>query len=170
MSQFQLDEEAIFDLARKIESHEARADYLDQACGTDKVLKDRVAELLQAHDKEQSFLEHPPVELDQTIDVPRITEKPGDTIGPYKLLEQIGEGGMGSVYMATQTEPIRRKVALKVIKPGMDTKQVIARFEAERQAFYGFASRVEFSQEFRTHGLVGIGILLGTHETAGNTR
>ena len=64
----------------------------------------------------------------------RRAEGPGTVIGPYKLLEQIGEGGMGVVYMAEQTEPVRRKVALKIIKPGMDTKQVIARFEAERQA------------------------------------
>src|SRR5262249_26278308 len=68
-----------------------------------------------------------------TIDDP-ITERPGTVIGPYKLLEQIGEGGFGVVFMAEQQEPIRRKVALKVIKPGMDTRQVIARFEAERQA------------------------------------
>ena len=61
-------------------------------------------------------------------------EGPGTVIGPYKLLEQIGEGGMGVVYMAEQTKPVRRKVALKIIKPGMDTRQVIARFEAERQA------------------------------------
>ena len=69
---------------------------------------------------------------------PRITgrfaEGPGTVIGPYKLLQQIGEGGMGLVYMAEQTEPVRRRVALKIIKPGMDTRQVIARFEAERQA------------------------------------
>jgi len=63
-----------------------------------------------------------------------VTEKPGDTIGPYKLLQQIGEGGFGVVYMAEQRKPIKRKVALKIIKPGMDTKEVIARFEAERQA------------------------------------
>ena len=66
--------------------------------------------------------------------MPDPIERPGTVIGPYKLLEQIGEGGMGVVYMAEQTQPVRRKVALKVIKPGMDTKQVIARFEAERQA------------------------------------
>ena len=65
---------------------------------------------------------------------PLPTEGPGTVIGPYKLLEQIGEGGMGVVYVAEQTQPVRRKVALKIIKPGMDTKQVIARFEAERQA------------------------------------
>ena len=68
-----------------------------------------------------------------TIDQP-VAEQPGTSIGPYKLVEEIGEGGMGSVFMALQMEPVRRKVALKVIKPGMDSKQVISRFEAERQA------------------------------------
>ena len=63
-----------------------------------------------------------------------VAEKPGDVIGPYKLLQQIGEGGFGVVYMAEQTKPVKRRVALKIIKPGMDTKEVIARFEAERQA------------------------------------
>ena len=63
-----------------------------------------------------------------------MTEKVGSVIGPYKLMEQIGEGGMGVVYVAEQSKPVRRKVALKIIKPGMDTKQVISRFEAERQA------------------------------------
>ena len=72
-------------------------------------------------------------DVQATIDRP-VTERPGDTIGPYKLLQQIGEGGMGVVYMAEQNEPVRRKVALKIIKPGMDSKQVIARFEAEQQA------------------------------------
>ena len=70
---------------------------------------------------------------EKTDDV-AITERPGTLIGPYKLLQEIGEGGFGVVYMAEQVEPVRRKVALKIIKPGMDTKQVIARFEAERQA------------------------------------
>ncbi len=73
-----------------------------------------------------------------TIDLspadPPLAERPGTVIGPYKLLQQIGEGGMGVVFMAEQTEPIQRTVALKIIKPGMDTRQVIARFEAERQA------------------------------------
>ena len=69
-----------------------------------------------------------------TINEPAVTERPGTMIGPYKLLQQIGEGGMGTVFMAEQTEPIHRKVALKIIKPGMDSRQVIARFEAERQA------------------------------------
>jgi serine/threonine protein kinase len=75
----------------------------------------------------------PPSEPVATIDDP-IRERPGTVIGPYKLMEQIGEGGMGLVFVTEQTQPVRRKVALKVIKPGMDTRQVIARFEAERQA------------------------------------
>src|SRR5262245_42242886 len=80
-----------------------------------------------------SFHEAPPIALPATVDG-LITERPGTIIGQYKLLEQIGEGGFGIVFMAEQREPIRRKVALKVIKPGMDTRQIIARFEAERQA------------------------------------
>ena len=73
-------------------------------------------------------------DLTATLDLAPLAERPGTTIGRYKLLEQIGEGGMGVVYMAEQREPVRRKVALKIIKPGMDTREVIARFEAERQA------------------------------------
>src|SRR5207247_4007665 len=80
-----------------------------------------------------SFLEAPVPALTATVDDP-VTERPGTVIGPYKLLEQIGEGGFGVVFMAEQTRPVRRKVALKVLKPGMDTRQVVARFEAERQA------------------------------------
>src|SRR4029077_818692 len=76
----------------------------------------------------------PAPDLVPTVDEPAVTELPGTVIGPYKLLQQIGEGGMGTVFMAEQTHPVQRKVALKVIKPGMDSRQVIARFEAERQA------------------------------------
>ena len=75
----------------------------------------------------------PPAELAVTLDQP-VTERPGAVIGPYKLREQVGEGGMGVVFVAEQERPVRRKVALKIIKPGMDTKEVVARFEAERQA------------------------------------
>src|SRR5204863_9102097 len=78
--------------------------------------------------------EGPEVRSGATADVPLVTEQPGTVIGPYKLLQQIGEGGMGTVFMAEQTQPVHRKVALKVVKPGMDSRQVIARFEAERQA------------------------------------
>src|SRR4030095_14859714 len=93
----------------------------------------RLAILLRIHEDEPEFLESPPPGIAATQDVP-ITERPDTVIGPYKLLEQIGEGGFGIVFMAEQTRPVRRKVALKVLKPGMDTRQVVARFEAERQA------------------------------------
>jgi serine/threonine protein kinase/tetratricopeptide (TPR) repeat protein len=137
MTLIQRDEEAIFHAARKIEGHEARGGYLDRACGPDRALRERLDALLRVHDEERSFLEAPAVDS-PTLAIadwnPQLPEGPGSVIGPYKLLEPIGEGGMGVVYMAEQTEPVRRKVALKVIKPGMDTRQVVARFEAERQA------------------------------------
>ena len=113
-----------------------RAAYLDKACAGDAALRQRVESLLQAHDQAGGFLETGPAGLGfkRTEVNPPLTEKPGDRIGRYKLLQQIGEGGCGVVYMAEQEEPVRRRVALKVIKQGMDTKQVIARFDAERQA------------------------------------
>jgi eukaryotic-like serine/threonine-protein kinase len=132
MNVLQLNEEAIFHVARRIADPEARVAYLEQVSGGDAALRRRVVRLLRACEQEASFLEVPA--CDATIDVPVPTERPGTVIGPYRLLEQIGEGGMGVVFMAEQSQPVRRKVALKVIKPGMDTKQVIARFEAERQA------------------------------------
>jgi serine/threonine protein kinase len=114
-----------------------RAAYIDEACGNDEALRQRVEILLKAHDDPGSFLKSPAVKpvaaVVTTADEP-ITERPGTVIGPYKLIEQIGEGGMGTVWMAQQTEPVKRLVAVKLIKPGMDSKQVIARFEAERQA------------------------------------
>jgi serine/threonine protein kinase/Flp pilus assembly protein TadD len=129
-----LDEKAIFNVARQIGSPDARAEYLRQTCGTDSGLHDRVQVLLRAYEEQASFLESPPpVGVALTIDQPP-SESPDTVIGPYKLIEQIGEGGMGTVWMAQQTEPVKRLVALKLIKPGMDSKQVIARFEAERQA------------------------------------
>src|SRR5437667_12859401 len=110
-----------------------RSAYLACACGADKELRQRVEQLLEAHDQAGDFLEQPPPEAESVAEAP-IGEKPGDRIGRYKLLQQIGEGGCGTVYMAEQEVPVRRRVALKVIKLGMDTKSVIARFEAERQA------------------------------------
>jgi serine/threonine protein kinase len=109
---------------------------LDRVCGTDRSLRDRVEGLLGAHVEGDGFLESPAAAPTVTVtpDGHIGPEEPGTTIGPYKLMEQIGEGGMGVVYVAEQHQPVRRKVALKIIKPGMDTKQVIARFEAERQA------------------------------------
>src|SRR6266705_3052563 len=107
--------------------------YLNEACADDTALRDRVQNLLVAHREAGSFLQPAGVGLTATIDEP-VTERPGTVIGPYKLLQQIGEGGMGTVFMAEQTHPVQRKVALKLIKPGMDSAQIIARFEAERQA------------------------------------
>jgi len=134
MSGAKLSEEAIFDVAIRIESPEVRADYLQQVCGDDSALRDRVNRLLEIHDRNDGFLEAPPSALQATKIPGGVSEKPGDVIGPYKLLQEIGDGGFGVVYMAEQTRPVRRKVALKVIKPGMDTRDVVARFEAERQA------------------------------------
>jgi serine/threonine protein kinase/tetratricopeptide (TPR) repeat protein len=131
-----IDEKAVFNIARRIDSREARGDYLRQVCGASSEVLARVRALLEAHDQGQSFLESPAVAAPfaPTTTEPRILPETGTLIGPYKLLQQIGEGGMGTVYMAEQTEPVQRKVALKLIKPGMDSRQVISRFEAERQA------------------------------------
>jgi tetratricopeptide (TPR) repeat protein/serine/threonine protein kinase len=110
------------------------APYVDEACAGDDALRRRVQILLEAHAGEDRLLDFSAANIGGTIDQPSMSESPGTVIGPYKLLEQIGEGGFGVVFMAEQQQPVRRKVALKVLKPGMDTRQVIARFEAERQA------------------------------------
>src|SRR5579863_6355377 len=127
----------VFGDARRLPP-EQRAAFLDQACAGDTALRQRLEELLRAGDEAGGFLEKPaavPPGLAGAARPPLVpTEKSGDQIGRYKLLQQIGEGGCGVVYMAEQQEPIRRQVALKVIKLGMDTKNVIARFDAERQA------------------------------------
>lgn len=124
--------ETIFARAIEIESDIARAAYLEAACDNDQVLRNDVESLLEAYAR-GGFLESPASGLEATLDI-STAEKSGTQIGPYKLREQIGEGGMGTVFVAEQEKPLRRKVALKLIKPGMDTKSVIARFEAERQA------------------------------------
>ncbi len=124
---------AIFDAAIELPP-ERRAAYLHEACGGDDSLRQRVEALLRAHESAQAFMDHPAVELKRETVVVKPAEQLGDRIGRYKLLQQIGEGGCGVVYMAEQEEPVHRRVALKVIKLGMDTKSVIARFEAERQA------------------------------------
>ncbi|HLJ94529.1 MAG TPA: serine/threonine-protein kinase, partial [Gemmataceae bacterium] len=126
--------ESIFFAALDKRSAEERAAYLEQACGPDLELRSRVERMLKAHPKVNDFLLAPAPGLPATVDESPLTEKPGTMLGPYKLLEQIGEGGFGVVFMAEQQHPVRRKVALKIIKPGMDTRQVIVRFEAERQA------------------------------------
>ncbi len=126
--------ESIFLAALDKAAPEDRAAYLDLACGKDAELRQRVERLLGAHPKVGSFLQAAARDQALTTDEPAVTERPGTAIGPYKLMEQIGEGGMGLVFVAEQQHPVRRKVALKVVKPGMDTRDVIARFEAERQA------------------------------------
>jgi serine/threonine protein kinase/tetratricopeptide (TPR) repeat protein len=129
-------ERSIFMEALEFADPRQREAHVLSACGGDERLRARVEALLRRHQSDDVLAldRMPDVDLSVTADPPPADEHAGTTIGPYKLLEQIGEGGMGVVYMAEQTQPIRRKVALKIIKPGMDTKQVIARFEAERQA------------------------------------
>ena len=124
----------IFLRAAEIQSSEAQAAYIEGACQQDAPLRTRVEALLANHRKD-SFLEIPAIDEPRTVmGQALISEGPGTVIGRYTLLQAIGEGGFGVVYMAEQKEPVRRRVALKIIKLGMDTKQVVARFEAERQA------------------------------------
>src|SRR5437762_12094917 len=112
-----------------------RPAYIARACGNDEELRRRLERLLRNLDRAGNFLTHgEKARSEGTSLLTLVSEKPGDQIGRYKLLQKIGEGGCGVVYMAEQDEPVRRRVALKVIKLGMDTKQVVARFEAERQA------------------------------------
>jgi serine/threonine protein kinase len=141
-------EETVFAAALAKKTPTERAAFLDEACSGDVALRQRVEALLQSHDHEE-FLRTPAVtrpeeptslaqsatdELTTTPESTAPTERAATMIGPYKLLQQIGEGGMGTVYMAEQTHPVRRTVAIKLIKDGMDGRQVLARFAAERQA------------------------------------
>jgi hypothetical protein len=126
-------EETIFEAALLHADLAERRAYVAEACGPDADLLAGVERLLRAHDS-QSLLDEPALGYDPEYASLTLSEGPGTVIDRYKLLERIGEGGMAVVYMAEQERPIRRKVALKVIKLGMDTRQVIARFEAERQA------------------------------------
>src|SRR5437899_12434359 len=112
--------EAIFFAALEKTSPRERAAYLDEACAGDLDCRRRVEKMLAAQVQAQSFLEQPAPAIGATLDEPAVSERPGAVIGPYKLLQQIGEGGMGTVFMAEQTQPVQRKVALKVIKAGMD--------------------------------------------------
>jgi serine/threonine protein kinase len=144
----------LFHLARERPANE-RADYLDAACAGDPELRRRLEIILDADDRPGDFLARPVVNLgappdqqkvgscdkdgsgaspESASDPHLIAEGPGSRVGPYKLLQPIGEGGMGVVYVAEQEHPVHRLVALKIIKPGIDSRQVISRFEAERQA------------------------------------
>jgi serine/threonine protein kinase/tetratricopeptide (TPR) repeat protein len=132
MTEPALAQESIFLHALECASATERAAYLNRVCADKPELRAEVESLLRAHEQSGDILDLPEKPA-VTIDAP-MTERPATVIGPYKLLEQIGEGAFGVVFMAEQSHPIRRKVALKILKPGMDTKQVVARFEAERQA------------------------------------
>ena len=132
MSDATLNPKQIFLDALERDSPEERGRYLDAVCGDNRELRGRIEALLRAHEEVGDFLGGPAPEA-PTIGYP-LTEQAGTQIGPYRLLQEVGEGGMGVVYMAEQTEPVERRVALKIIKPGMDTRAVVARFEAERQA------------------------------------
>jgi eukaryotic-like serine/threonine-protein kinase len=126
-------EKEIFNKALEMPSAEARTAFLQGACGHNQAMRNQIETLLKAYASADGFIpEIGPKETIRVIIPP--SELPGTVIGRYKLLQQLGEGGCGVVYMADQQEPVKRRVALKVIKPGMDTKEILARFEAERQA------------------------------------
>jgi len=130
----QPNEETILEQALSFASVEERNAYLCGACGGNEDLQKRVESLIDAHEAAGGFLIQKSPPEKRSYPQAALEAKPGDRIGRYKLLQKIGEGGCGAVYMAEQEEPVRRRVALKIIKLGMDTKSVIARFEAERQA------------------------------------
>jgi WD40 repeat protein/serine/threonine protein kinase len=134
-------ERSIFVAALDIDDPAARAAYLDRACADDPAVRQRVERLLKAHTAAGDFLQAPAIAAEtpeglaaETVGPLPSAEGPGSRLGPYTLLGKLGEGGMGTVYLAEQQQPVRRQVALKVLKPGMDSTQVVARFEQERQA------------------------------------
>ena len=140
-----VNEESLFHQALAQPNPAARAAFLDVACAGQPELRARLEKLLQAHEQPAALLDEPgPAGEPTGEDMPglwvdpaavsRLTEGPGTRIGPYKLLQQIGEGGMGVVFMAEQERPVQRRVALKIMKVGLDSRQVSARLEAERQA------------------------------------
>jgi serine/threonine protein kinase/tetratricopeptide (TPR) repeat protein len=128
------DFDSLFCRAIEFASAEERASFIAQASGADEELRLRLERLVAAHFQAGNFLESLPAPPSAATEPPTAGETEDRLIGPYKLLEPVGEGGMGTVYLAEQTVPVRRMVALKVIKAGMDSRQVLARFEAERQA------------------------------------
>jgi eukaryotic-like serine/threonine-protein kinase len=130
-------ERELFSEALDLESPQARLDYLISACGPDHLLRQRVETLLKAYESATRFIPARSGSTGEILTVPppfQPIDQPGEVIDRYTLLQSIGEGGFGTVYLAEQREPVQRRVALKVIKLGMDTRQVIARFESERQA------------------------------------
>ncbi len=127
-------EEVLFAEALKRPGGGAREGFLDGVCLGDQSLRARLEALIQAHERSDSFLETKPMANEVKTLVLPPEEGPGTVIGRYNILEKVGEGGFGVVYVAEQREPVKRRVAIKIIKLGMDTRQVVARFEAERQA------------------------------------
>src|SRR5437870_6562579 len=117
-----MNERDLFIAALQRQNAADRSAFLDEACASNADLRQQVEVLLREHDQLGSFLESPAGASVGTVDEP-LTVRPGTVIGPYKLLQQIGEGGMGIVFMAEQQQPVRRRVALKIIKPGLDSKQ-----------------------------------------------
>jgi hypothetical protein len=126
-------EREIFFEALEMATPEARAAYLQGACGRDVTLRRKVDELLKEHFSNDSLLPDPPGRRAAGSRRIPVEEAPAQIIGRYKLLEKIGEGGFGEVWMAEQREPVKRRVALKIIKLGMDSRQIVAAFEAERR-------------------------------------
>src|SRR5262245_60800473 len=136
--------QALFLAACELSDATTRAAMLERECGEDSALRRRVETLLHFHDDSGSTLDHPmvaPADIGDHSDArdavelePPATELPGTRIGAYKLLQKLGEGGMGTVFLAQQDEPVQRRVALKIVKAGLDTANVLARFEQERQA------------------------------------
>ncbi len=125
---------SVFGRAIEIASARDRAAFLDEACAGRPAVRAEIEELLNAHGSAGSFMGCPAAPAAETASFDAPVADIGSSVGPYRLMEQVGEGGMGLVFVAEQFQPVRRKVALKIIKPGMDTRQVVARFEAERQA------------------------------------
>ena len=121
-------EEEIFAAAQRLKSGRERSAYLDAACSSDTELRRRVEELLQSAETAEDFFAAGAMEVAHSPFLFPVSEQVGGRIGPYKLLQQIGEGAVGTVYLAEQEQPVRRQVALKIIKLGMDTRQVVARF------------------------------------------
>jgi hypothetical protein len=125
---------AVFREALDRNTPRERTSYLDEACRDKPELRQRVEALLHAHVVASSFLQESPENQESTVVASPASDRLGTVIGKYKLMERIGEGGMGLLFVAEQQQPVRRKVALKIVKPGMGSRNVIARFEAERQA------------------------------------
>src|SRR5262249_29800744 len=129
-----VDEESIFAAALGKVSPSERLAFLAEVCAGDPELRAGVEALLQAHENPDSFLEPSGARLDPGVAEETVVQPMGTMIGPYRLLQQLGEGGMGAVFRAEQTQPVQRQVALKLIRSGLDSAQLLARFEAERQA------------------------------------